>query len=141
MDNSKSGCLLRVKWFVLPGSCNFRLRVPFLLFTCCFYICCHPIRIFFPRFILWNMDFILKMFKCLLLLMIHFFSSWTLWLPNNFHLESATLCSVHWGNNPPQKQHPLFSTKPTLNLQTIQAPLFRHSPLYIGFSNFSVKPP
>ena len=28
---------------------------------------------------------------------------------------------------------PLFLAKPLLNLQTVQAPLFRLSPLYIGF--------
>ena len=42
---------------------------------------------------------------------------------------------VHWGINPPQKHYLLFLSKsPALNLQTVQAPLFRQSPLYIGFS-------
>ena len=39
-------------------------------------------------------------------------------------------------STPPQKYHTLFLTKPPLNLQTLQAPFFRHPPpppLYIGF--------
>ena len=40
----------------------------------------------------------------------------------------------HWGINPPSKTPPpLFLAKPPLNQQTVQAPLFRQSPLYIGF--------
>ena len=43
--------------------------------------------------------------------------------------------SVHWGINFPQKLHPLFPAKPPspLTLETVQDPLFRQSPLYIGF--------
>ena len=33
----------------------------------------------------------------------------------------------------PQKHYPLFLAKPPLNLQTVQAPLFRQAPLYVGF--------
>ena len=44
--------------------------------------------------------------------------------------------SVHWGINPLFKNTiPCFLPSPLLNMQTIQAPpLFRQSPLYIGFS-------
>ena len=43
--------------------------------------------------------------------------------------------SVHQGINRPQKHHPLYLAKPPLNLQTVQAPVFRQSapPFYIGF--------
>ena len=42
---------------------------------------------------------------------------------------------VHWGINLPQKLHPLFPAKPPspLTRETVQAPLFGQSPLYIGF--------
>ena len=49
--------------------------------------------------------------------------------------------SVYWNINPPppppplRNTIPLFLTKPPpLNWQTVQDPLFRQSPLYIGFS-------
>ena len=44
--------------------------------------------------------------------------------------------SVHQGINPPSKTPlPLFLAKTPLNLQTVQAPLFRQfPPLYIDFS-------
>ena len=44
--------------------------------------------------------------------------------------------SRHWGINPPppQKHHPPLSCQaPPVNQQTVQAPLFRQFPLYIGF--------
>ena len=42
--------------------------------------------------------------------------------------------SIRWGINPPFKNcHPLFLDKPPLNLQTVQAPLFMQSLLFIGF--------
>ena len=40
---------------------------------------------------------------------------------------------------PPQKHHPHFLAKPPLNQQTVQAPLFRQSSLYIGFSRHPPK--
>ena len=46
--------------------------------------------------------------------------------------------SMDWGINPPKKiPLPSFFPSPLLNLQTVQAPLFRQSPLYIVFC----KPP
>ena len=43
--------------------------------------------------------------------------------------------SVHQDISPPSKTSPPLScqTLPPLNLQAVQAPLFRQSPLYIGF--------
>ena len=53
------------------------------------------------------------------------------------HLSTINTHSVRWEINPtpsPQKHCPLFLTKsPPLNLQIVQSPLFRQSPLYIGF--------
>ena len=50
-------------------------------------------------------------------------------------MKSCQQHSVHWGINPPSKTPPSLSCQlPLLNLQTVQAPLFRQSPLYIGFS-------
>ena len=42
---------------------------------------------------------------------------------------------MHWGINPPQK-YPLSlpAPPPSLNLQTVQAPLLGNSPIHIGFS-------
>ena len=45
--------------------------------------------------------------------------------------------SGHWGINPPPSKtpHPSFlPSLPPLNQQTVQAPLFRQFPIYIGFS-------
>ena len=45
--------------------------------------------------------------------------------------------SMQWGINPPQKHHLLFFAKPAhspLNLETVQASLFREFSPYIGFS-------
>ena len=39
----------------------------------------------------------------------------------------------------PSKTPPLFLAKPPLNQQTVQAPPFRQSPLYIGFSRPPLK--
>ena len=48
-----------------------------------------------------------------------------------FFLNNETFCALHaLGYQPP----PSFLPSPPLNLQTAQAPLFRQSPLYIGFS-------
>ena len=53
---------------------------------------------------------------------------------NGNHPSKTLPLLVLWGINPPQKHYPSFSPRPLLNLQTFQAPLFRQSPLYIGFS-------
>ena len=45
--------------------------------------------------------------------------------------NTTPLCAL--GYQSPQKHYPSFSPRPLLNLQTFQAPLFRQSPLYIGF--------
>ena len=42
--------------------------------------------------------------------------------------------SVHWGFNPPQKHLPPIFCQAPLNWQTVQAPLSKQTPLYIGFS-------
>ena len=44
---------------------------------------------------------------------------------------------MHWGINPPQKYPlslPAPPPPPSLNLQTVQAPLLGNSPIHIGFS-------
>ena len=43
--------------------------------------------------------------------------------------------SRHWGINPPPLKNttPSFLPSPPVNQQTVQAPLFRQFPLYIGF--------
>ena len=63
---------------------------------------------------------------------------------NLYHCVSTlSLCShsVHLGiNPPPSKTPPHFSCQaPPLDLQTVQAPPFRQSPLHIGF--LSTPPP
>ena len=52
-----------------------------------------------------------------------------------FSLLFGIYHSVHRGINPPSKTPlPSFLPSPPLNLQTVQAPLFKYCPLYIGFS-------
>ena len=49
--------------------------------------------------------------------------------------ETARICPGITTSPPPQKHYPLFlPSPPPLHQQTIQAPPFRQSPLYIGFS-------
>ena len=40
---------------------------------------------------------------------------------------------VNWGIKPPQKRPPLFSPRPFLKLQVVQAPFLGNFPLYSGF--------
>ena len=59
--------------------------------------------------------------------------------PENSHqsnsplVNSPTVC-IGVSTPPSKTPPPIFCQVPPLNLQTIQAPLFRQSPLYIGFS-------
>ena len=54
-----------------------------------------------------------------------------IWNLGSNHGTRCPTHSVHWGINP---YHPLSCQALSLNLQTVQAPLLRESPLYISFS-------
>ena len=58
------------------------------------------------------------------------------WFSLLFEILCQTIHSVHWGISPPQKHHPLFHAKsPLFKFANCPSPpLFRQSPLYIGFS-------
>ena len=54
----------------------------------------------------------------------------------NVQFLSKDLHTVHWGiiPTPLKKYQPLFSTKPSLNLKSVQAPPFSGDfPIYIAF--------
>ena len=56
-------------------------------------------------------------------------------------LDFILLHSVHLGVNSPSKTSPpYFLRSVPLNLQTVQAPLFRQFPLYIKFSYLTCSP-